>query len=150
MNRAALIRSRELLVVVMAHDRRVLLRRESGDSRWWPLRFAVAPGQSFLAALREVRRRDPVLGVGRVDPVVARLRRDAVVDGKPMHQEFRLFIVKLAPTMGLPGVAGGVWWSIERLTGSGAGAATFPVELGVLLEGYVDGWIPDGVITLDA
>ncbi|MEU8512043.1 hypothetical protein AB0C76_10690 [Kitasatospora sp. NPDC048722] len=147
MNRAALIRSCELLVVVMAHDRRVLLHRESGDSRWWPLRFAVAPGESFLAALQEVRRRDPALGAGLVGPVVARLRREAVVEGRPVCQEFRLFIVKLSPAIGLAGVEGGVWWPVERLTG--LKSSTFPLELGVLLEGYVGGWIPDGVITLD-
>lgn len=29
-------------------------------------------------------------------------------------------------------------------------AVVFPKELGVLMAGYVGGWIPDGPITLDA
>ncbi|MCX4758743.1 hypothetical protein [Kitasatospora purpeofusca] len=105
-------------------------------------------GRAVVSAFREVRLRDPVLAAGRVGPVVARLCREAVVEGRPVCQEFRLFIVKPASVAGPPGIEGGTWWPIGRL--GGPGVATFPLELGVLLEGYVGGWIPDGMITLDA
>lgn len=40
------------------------------------------------------------------------------------------------------------WWPVAGLAEAGVGL--FPAELGLLVEGYVQGWIPDGVITLDA
>ncbi|GHJ30817.1 hypothetical protein TPA0910_52500 [Streptomyces hygroscopicus subsp. sporocinereus] len=37
------------------------------------------------------------------------------------------------------------WWPITQLKQ----ATLFPRELGLFMEGYVEGWIPDGRITLD-
>ncbi|MER6503296.1 hypothetical protein ABT218_29055 [Streptomyces sp. NPDC001455] len=38
------------------------------------------------------------------------------------------------------------WWSISEI----GSMDVFPLELDVLMTGYVGGWIPDGPITLDA
>ncbi|MFE7113826.1 hypothetical protein ACFU99_00140 [Streptomyces sp. NPDC057654] len=38
------------------------------------------------------------------------------------------------------------WWPITDVVA----ADLFPRELGTLMTGYVEGWIPDGSITLEA
>ncbi|MGQ4713574.1 hypothetical protein ACUN22_07810 [Streptomyces anulatus] len=65
--------------------------------------------------------------------------------------ERRLLLILLPPGTPRPTAAPGAhhasWWPITRLLAGEA--ATRPAELAAFLDGYVQGWLPDGQHALD-
>ncbi|MFJ7280847.1 hypothetical protein [Kitasatospora sp. NPDC098663] len=81
--------------------------------------------------------------------MTGRLSTEASSGGAVVREELILFILKLnVPRGTVKCVPSTRCWPIAELcTGT---VPLFPRDLGVLMEGYVDGWIPDGPITLEA
>lgn len=136
---------RAVLVVLLSHDSRtVLLERPSaGSSAWLPLRVDAPSCQPF-AAVVDCWQQDHCGGVGmRQAPVTGRL---TTLKGSVLSDVY-VAILKLShPEPSDRFSSSARWWAVADLDS----AQTFPVELGTLMLGYVEGWIPDGPITLDA
>ncbi|MFE0641226.1 hypothetical protein ACFW2Y_06385 [Streptomyces sp. NPDC058877] len=135
---------RTLLVVLLSHDSRtILLERQPGRSVWWPLRVDVPPHRSYARTAHRWQRRH-----GRR----AGMRRGSVTGVLTVRTstgcfEYRLIIIKLARSEAAEVFSPSArWWPIADVVA----ADLFPRELGILMTGYVEGWIPDGSITLEA
>lgn len=136
--------SRAVLIVLLSHDSRtVLLEHPSGGAAWVPLRVDTPSHQSFTEVVNRWQQ-DHSGGSGMCrGSVTGRMMtvRDSALS------DFYVSIVKLsrpeAPDRFSPSAR---WWPVADLDS----VQTFPLELGALVKGYVEGWIPDGPITLDA
>ncbi|KOU49276.1 hypothetical protein ADK56_18455 [Streptomyces sp. MMG1522] len=67
----------------------------------------------------------------------------------PTETEIQLYTIVIlrltSPAGATSFTPSGSWHPIARLSE----IRVFPVDLPLLIEGYVDGWLPDGPITLD-
>ncbi|MFF9403462.1 hypothetical protein [Streptomyces sp. NPDC014744] len=146
MGRVPSCSQRMVLIALLSYDSKaVLLRCPAGAETWRPVRLPVPAAGSVKDAVRRWAESVAVGGATR-GAVTGRLRvpgRGAVLC------ETEVAILKAAGPVDAGLVdASGRWWPVAGL--AEAGLALFPAELGLLVKGYVQGWIPDGVITLDA
>ncbi len=118
---------------------------------WQPPRVRVYAGQSCRSAVRDAACRwwelaDPRIGDsvgGPWSPASTRPDRDRV--------ERRLLLVLLPPGTPRPYAgplaARASWWPVTRLLAGEV--VTRPAELGIFVDGYLRGWLPDGQHALD-
>lgn len=135
---------RTLLIVLLSYDRRtILLERRPGQTVWWPLRVDVPPHDSYARAVHRWQRLWGRRSAMRRGSVTGRLSTGTALG----RCDYLVVILKLSREEA-PEVFShfGRWWPITEVDP----ASAFPQELGTLLAGYVEGWIPDGSITLDA
>ncbi|WP_416981491.1 hypothetical protein [Streptomyces sp. T028] len=131
---------------------RVLLCRIHGESAWQPIKARVIPLQpSRFSAIRVL---DPIFShwflaatpvVGKFAPVPerdgqARLMRIFVT----RHDRMRPISLRARAHASLD--VDYVWHPLSDV--EDADFDVYPRELGPFLRGYLEGWIPDGVITL--
>ncbi|MEV8389784.1 MULTISPECIES: hypothetical protein [unclassified Streptomyces] len=137
---------RVALVVLLSRDSRtVLLDRRTGETAWCPLRLDVSETSSYMGTVRRWLRRQSALPEVRLGYVTGHLAMTEDTAAGTMDKDYCVMILKLAGSADAELLSPSArWWPIEQL-----GRAVFPQELGVLIEGYVGGWIPDGPITLD-
>ncbi|MEU6501931.1 hypothetical protein ABZ895_20485 [Streptomyces californicus] len=135
---------RSLLIVLLSHDGlAVFLRRHLGHFARRPPQWPVPTGLTETKALRKWRRLHAALPAMTLGTVTGRM---SVMVEAELHL-YAIVILKLsapADTSSLP--HDGSWHALPSL----AEAPVFPAELPHLIEGYVNGWIPDGLITLDS
>ncbi|MFF9069743.1 hypothetical protein ACF09E_30775 [Streptomyces sp. NPDC014891] len=139
MNAAATEVRRTLLIVLLSHDSRtILLERGPDASTWLPLSIDVPSHRSYAQVVH--RWRQPRM---RRASVTARM---ATRVGH-VRSDYRVVIFKLPqPARSARFSPQARWWPISDLET----LPVFPQELGFLMTGYVQGWIPDGPITLNA
>ncbi|MFK0296803.1 hypothetical protein ACIQU6_40915 [Streptomyces sp. NPDC090442] len=137
---------RFVLIALLSYDgQAVLLCRPGGAEAWRPVHITLPEGHTVAASVRRWVR-CAYIGEVRWGSVTGRLRVPRHGVG-PLEAE--VVIVKATAPVGAGQFgASACWWPLARLPESGV--ALFPMELGLLLQGYVEGWIPDGEITLDA
>ncbi|MFJ4011011.1 hypothetical protein [Streptomyces sp. NPDC090026] len=135
---------RTLLVVLLSHDSRtILLERRPGEDAWWPLRVDVPPHRSYTRAVHRWQRQQKRHTGMRRCPVTGRL----TVRTPEGRSDYLVVTLKLArPEAAEAFSLSARWWPIAETDA----VTVFPRELGILMTGYVEGWIPDGPITLDA
>ncbi|MGW0645872.1 hypothetical protein [Streptomyces badius] len=137
------------LALVSRSPAQVLLHDHA--SFWQPPQVRVNAGQSCRSAVRDAARRwwqltDPRIGhsVGAPwAPTSTRPDRGRV--------ERRLLLVLLPPGTPRPHTgpltARAFWWPVTCLLAGDV--VTRPAELGVFVDGYLQGWLPDGQHALD-
>lgn len=135
---------RTLLVVLLSHDgRSILLERRPGAGAWWPLHIDVPPHRSYTRTVHRWKRHRRRRTGMRRGSVTGRL----TVRTSAGRADYLLVILKLVrPEAAETFSTFARWWPIADVDAS----AVFPQELGTLMTGYVEGWIPDGPIALDA
>ncbi|MEU8719552.1 hypothetical protein [Streptomyces antimycoticus] len=138
---------RTVLIVLLSHDSRtILLDQSTSTATWWPLRLDVPRGSSSAKVMRRWQRQDTALRNLHRGGVTGYLTTTASSPAGPTTQKYRVMIFKLSePTTPGSVPPSAQWWPITQLKQ----ATLFPRELGLFMEGYVEGWIPDGRITLD-
>ncbi|MEU5425860.1 hypothetical protein AB0H73_09655 [Streptomyces olivoreticuli] len=139
---------RVVLIVLLSDEGHVFLWQPDGGPLWWPIRLEVPASGSYLSVLDRWQREFPLPGMRR-GRVTGRLAVASAVAGEVARVEYRLFIFKVAGPVAdielfCPTVR---WWPLEILRD--ASGALFPRDLGALMEGYAEGWVPDGPITLE-
>ncbi|MEV4867481.1 hypothetical protein [Streptomyces ossamyceticus] len=145
-------RSRHTALAVIDREDRVLLYRVHGESSWRPVASRV---------IRILPSRFSVIHV--LDPLFSHwfLARTPVVGNyNPLPEQdssdesTRIFVVRrskmrsirLRARARVVTDADYVWHPLSNVEGEEFDA--YPRELGPFLRGYIEGWIPDGVITL--
>ncbi|MFE9296533.1 hypothetical protein [Streptomyces niveus] len=134
------------LVVLLSWDSRtVLLDRHTGETGWWPMRLDVSRTGSYMGTVRRWLRQQPALPEVCLGYVTGYLAMTEDTAAGTVERGYRVVILKLTGSADAELLSPSArWCPIEQL-----GRAAFPQELGVLMEGYVNGWIPDGPINLD-
>ncbi|MGW1225897.1 hypothetical protein [Streptomyces sp. NPDC002530] len=114
---------------------------------WQPPHIAVRTGRSRHLAVRDAARRWWGLRHAQVASTVGiAWTRTPDLAGHPRAADRRLLLVLLPPGIPRPHAGPGTqrmcWWSVEQLL---AGEAdTRPAELAAFVDGYLQGWLPDG------
>lgn len=128
----------------------MLIRGRDGWSTW---RARVNNGADYeAAAIRLVGRLFPMVAAVEVAPVVGHLWATPPLPGTGARTEARLFLA-ITPGMAERSSASGGeqtrsrWFSHEELTQRQG--AMHPPELPSVIDGYWDGWLPDGPLTLE-
>lgn len=141
-------RRRVALVCLLSPDARsVLLQHGAGHAVWQPIRLLV--NRSSHAAV--VHRWQRVAGVRcgvREGRTVGRMTIFTAETDRITQCTLRIFVYRAmgaAPASAFGSRA--AWWALDDV--AQLGHWVFPRELGPFLQGYVEGWIPDGWITLD-
>ncbi|QFQ98077.1 hypothetical protein F9278_19770 [Streptomyces phaeolivaceus] len=143
--------SRTVLAVVDHHER-VLLCRFRGESCWRPVASRVIRIRPSRFSVIHVL--DPLFShwfLART-PVVGRF--NPLPEGGGLDESMRIFVVRRSRmrTISLRGRShpvtdsSYVWHPLPDV--EDADFDVVPRELGPFLRGYLEGWIPDGVITL--
>ncbi|MBW1601821.1 hypothetical protein JJV70_06800 [Streptomyces sp. JJ66] len=135
---------RTLLIVLLSHDSRtILLEHRRDEPAWRPLCVDVPSHRSYARAAHQWQRRWGSCSGMRRGSVTGRL----TVGAASGRHDYHLVILKLSREED-PRLFScyGRWWPVVDVDS----AVVFPRELGVLMTGYVGGWIPDGPIALDA
>ncbi|WP_327271970.1 hypothetical protein OG609_06895 [Streptomyces sp. NBC_01224] len=162
-----------VLIVLLSHDSRtILLERRPDEPAWWPLRIQTPSHRSYVTVVhrwqrhwskRSGIRRGSVTGrmasgagATRWDWHVVILKLTGEVDAdwfSPFARwcsisrwDWHVVILKLTGEVDADWFSPFARWCSISEIGS---IDVFPLELGVLMTGYVEGWIPDGPITLD-
>jgi hypothetical protein len=135
---------RHLLIVLLSHDgRAVFLHKRAGCVSWRPLQWPVPAGVTEIRALRQWRRLHASLPAMTRATVTGRM---PVLVETEVHLHTIVILRLSAPVEGTHLLScDGSWLPLAQLPET----SVFPAELPLLITGYVDGWIPDGLITLD-
>lgn len=136
------------VVIESAPRRFVLLPPGQQTAGCWTVPVVPAPaGQPYSRAAVQWLRCRTGLPDLRIAPVVGVL--PAV--GARRRTEYVVLVRPVAPVraedMGALLEAGARWWTLDELHGKGV--AVEPQTLPLLLEGYWDGWLPDGEVSLE-
>jgi hypothetical protein len=145
-------KSSSTVLAVIDRQERVLLCRMHGESSWWPVKATVIPVRPSRFSVIHVL--DPLFSHWflATTPVVGRLEPPAERDSQAGLT--RIFVVRYdrlrpislrAHTHSFPD-ADYIWHPLSDIEDEDFDS--YPRELGPLLRGYLEGWIPDGVITL--
>lgn len=137
---------RTVLVAVLSRDNEVLLQRTRETEKWQPVRLNIEPGSSSVAALLQLRRQSRFAKSARIGRTIGRV--SATPSDTREAATSSLYILRINSATFSVNIPSQVeWWPISEVSAEQFNA--FPKELGIFLQGYVDGWIPDGTITLD-
>ncbi|MEV5199548.1 hypothetical protein [Streptomyces sp. NPDC053720] len=114
---------------------------------WQPPLTEVCTGQSSRSAVRDAARHWWGLGHAPVAGTVGVPWTHPPAQADHPHAvKRRLLLVLLPPGTPRPcpgpGTPGMSWWPVARLLAGEA--ATRPAELAAFLDGYLQGWLPDG------
>lgn len=136
--------------VVIDSPKRLLLlvpNASAQGTRWALPTIAMRPGENNCRAAAHHLRRIAHLPAVRISPLIGRLPRRDTSDG-------RQYIVVVRPAAGswpmsIRSALGpeARWWTTAELRS--AKVVVEPVELLDFMDGYWDGWLPDGEISLD-
>ncbi|MBT2429724.1 hypothetical protein J7F02_30030 [Streptomyces sp. ISL-112] len=138
------------LALVSSSPAQVLLHDHT--SFWQSPQVRVNAGQSCRSAVRDAARRwwqlaDPRIG----DCVGVPWSRPPELPGRGPVERRRLVLVLLPPGIPRPHAGPAAtpasWWPVTRLVNGEV--PTRPAELAVFLDGYLQGWLPDGQHALD-
>jgi hypothetical protein len=145
------LRSKNSTALAVIDDERVLLCRRHGQTTWRPVRARVIRLRPSGSSIMRVH--DPLFTHCFLapTPVVGHFAPPA---NKEPNEAVRIFIVRRNKIHSLilrPQAAHGcesdyIWHPLSTV--EAAEFDVLPRELGPLLRGYVEGWIPDGPITL--
>ncbi|MFE2744280.1 hypothetical protein ACFXKX_07935 [Streptomyces scopuliridis] len=107
--------------------------------------MAVRPGETVRRAALRFLRHEQALPTVRIAPLIGRYRAGAggvayVVLVEAAAGRWPDEVLRSAG-------AGARWWTVAQLRAEGAGVE--PVQLLDLIDGYWEGWLPDGEISLD-
>ncbi|GGR05682.1 hypothetical protein [Streptomyces aurantiogriseus] len=139
-------------LTVIDHEERVLLCRVHGDPSWRPVASRVIrllPSQfSVIHVLDSLfshwfLARTPV--VGRYNPLPERDRLEESTHIFAVRRS-RMRSISLRARARVVTNVDYVWHPLSNVEDEKFDA--YPRELGLFLRGYIEGWIPDGVITL--
>ncbi|WP_406838055.1 hypothetical protein ACICHK_20625 [Streptomyces sp. AHU1] len=137
-------------VLIDSSKRRLLLIPSAPDSEvgsWTVPTFPMRPGETVRrAALRHLRRvvRLPAL---RVQPLIGRLSRRDVPQGVQYVVVVRPAGDSWPSATRFAFAPEAQWWTTAELRRSGERVE--PAELLDFMDGYWEGWLPDGEISLD-
>jgi len=137
-------------VLIDSPKRRLLLMPTEPDNEpccWTVPTLPMRPGETIRRAATRHLRRDAHLPAFRIPPLIGRLsRRDApqgvqyVVVVRPAAESWPSAVrFAFAPEAR--------WWTTAELRSSGE--LVEPAELLDFMDGYWDGWLPDGEISLE-
>lgn len=138
-------------VAVIDEQERVLLRRSPGKRAWTPLRAAVVRLQPTGFSLMRIQ--DPLFShwylaavpvVGKYTPPSTAPTQVATRHIFAVRRD-RMRNLTLRPCSSTSPDAVYAWHPLTEVEGD---LHVHPHELGPFLRGYLEGWIPDGVITL--
>ncbi|MFJ7246340.1 hypothetical protein ACIQWA_17040 [Kitasatospora sp. NPDC098652] len=129
------------------HHQFLLVPAGGSRSLWCPPSFEALPGESYRSAVVRCLRHDRGLPTLDITPVVGLIRPGP--DLPPV--QYIVLVREASPPWpdNMPGLLGPLarWWTLQELKAGSVDVE--PGELPILLEGYWDGWIPDGEITLE-
>ncbi|MFD3500463.1 hypothetical protein [Streptomyces sp. NPDC058678] len=136
-------------VIIDSRKRLLLLIPSTPDSEdcWTLPTIPMRPGETIRRAATRHLRRDVHLPALRIPPLIGRLsRRDApegvqyVVVVRPAAESWSPYVrFALAPEA--------QWWTTTELRS--AQVMVEPAELLDFMDGYWDGWLPDGEVSLE-
>lgn len=145
-------KSASTALATIDRQERVLLCRIHGDSSWQPVKARVMPLRpSRFSAIQVV---DPIFSHWFLasTPVIGRFVSVPETDGQPglmrifvtRHDRMTPISLRARPHTSLN--ADYAWHPLSDVENEDFDVR--PRELGPFLRGYLEGWIPDGVITL--
>lgn len=105
------------------------------------------PGETSRRAAARHLHRVADLPALRISPLIGRLPRVNAVEGLQYVVVVRTVVESWPTSVGSAVGPEARWWSMAELRS--AKALVEPVQLLDFMDGYWDGWLPDGEISLD-
>ncbi|MFC5214170.1 hypothetical protein [Streptomyces coerulescens] len=136
--------------VVIDSPRRqlLLIPSESDDENGWTLpTVPMRPGETIRRAASRYLRRTVHLPPIRISPLIGRLSRRNSVVGVQFVVVVRPAAESWPSAVRFAIAPEACWWTTAELRS--AGAVVEPAELLDFMDGYWEGWLPDGEISLE-
>ncbi|MFE0739109.1 NUDIX domain-containing protein [Streptomyces sp. NPDC058855] len=136
-------------VIIDSPKRQLLLIPSAPDSEdcWTLPTVPMRPGETIRRAATRHLRRDAHLPALRIPPLIGRLSRRDAPQGIQYVVVVRPAAESWSPSVRFALAPEAQWWTTAELRS--ARVLVEPAELLDFMDGYWDGWLPDGEISLE-